>query len=464
MLVNFLTSLRDHRIPVSTRELLDCICLLRHRLAIVDIQQFYFLSRMSLVKDEKYFDRFDLAFDAFFKGLDNVVALFEDSAQLPMLEEFLKHNFPKLPERERKDILDEYQRSILCTGDAALQEKISSAANKHDHVACKTDKGVDIQSDEQHTANEKIESPNEDQKEIDCGEGEGEQGEKGSGEDGEEGDGEGDGDGEGEEGVSGEGKNGVTGIGEGEQAGVGIRNEFELESQRSAKKVWQLRSFESYDADAELGTRNLKMALRRLRKFARRGAELELDMANTIHSTARNAGLLDIIEVPERHNNVKVLLFLDVGGSMDEHIELCRQLFAAAKSEFKYLEIYYFHNFIYDYVWTSNERHDEERVNIIDIIHKYGADYKTIFVGDANMAREEIAEQGGCVERYNNEAGQLWLRRIQDQYSKIVWLNPTKKLAWKDVYSVQMINRLIENKMYHLSVDGIEQGMKYLSR
>jgi uncharacterized protein with von Willebrand factor type A (vWA) domain len=461
--------LRDYRIPVSIRELLDCLRLMQHRLIVVDIGQFYVLSRMALVKDEKYYDRFDLAFDAFFCRLNDVSTLFDTAVQLPALNEFLMEYFPKSSEQERRDIFEEYQRHVLLPADdLCLGEEVDlknknrklfdqdnspgvitgQLANKEQLSVSSVAEALDESDEERHQ--------HPDDSAGDGEEGVGEDGEKGEGDNGKEG--------TGEEGTSGEGKNGVVGIGEGSEAGNGIRAEFELEAQRSASKVWQLRQFEDYDSDVELGTRNLKMALRRLRKFARTGAQLELDMAETIRCTARNGGLLDIKEVPERHNNVKVLLFLDVGGSMDDHVELCKQLFVAAKSEFKHLETYYFHNFIYDQVWASSERRRDEQTPILDLVHKFGRDYKIIFVGDANMARDEIAEAGGSVEHFNKEPGQIWLRRIQDQFDKIIWLNPAEKRQWPDSYSTQMINRLLEEKMYHLSVDGIEQAMKFLVR
>ena len=206
------------------------------------------------------------------------------------------------------------------------------------------------------------------------------------------------------------------------------------------------------------------MALRRLRKFARTSPVLEFDLAATIRSTAKQAGLLDIIEVPERHNSVKVLLLLDIGGSMDEFAVLCEQLFSAARSEFKYLEIFYFHNFFYESLWTSSTRAPESRVNTLDVLRKFGSDYKIIVVGDANMARHEITEKGGSVERYNPEPGELWLQRFQDSFKKMIWLNPTEESRWLDVYTIQMLRRLMPDQMFHLSVNGIEQGMKYLVR
>jgi uncharacterized protein with von Willebrand factor type A (vWA) domain len=206
------------------------------------------------------------------------------------------------------------------------------------------------------------------------------------------------------------------------------------------------------------------MALRRLRKFARTAADLELDLNETIRCTARNGGILDIREIPERHNAVKVLLFLDVGGSMDDHIELCAQLFSAARSEFKHLEYFYFHNFIYESVWNDNERRGDDRVLLLDVLRKYGRDYKVIFVGDAQMARHEIAERGGSVEHFNAEPGQHWMQSVQEQFRKVIWINPIAVDQWKDSYTTEMIRRIMDDQMYHLSVEGIEQAMKHLVR
>lgn len=438
---------------------------MQQRLIAIDIGQFYVLSRTALVKDEKYYDRFDLAFDAFFYSLDDVSALFNTAVQLPALNDFLIEYFPALSEQERRGIFEEYQKNVLLPADdvwsgEGLERKHANAGvvGGDESAAVLTERltnkenlksSSDGKSEEVHYQSDDACADN---------------GEEGEGEDGALDEGDKGKEGAGEEGLNGEGKNGVVGMGEGSEPGQGVRAGFELEAQRSAVKVWQLRQYEDYDTGVELGTRNLKMALRRLRKFARTGAQLELDLSETIRCTARNGGLLDVKQIPERHNNVKVLLFLDVGGSMDDHVELCKQLFVATQSEFKHLETYYFHNFIYEQVWASNERRQEEQTRTLDLIHKFGRDYKIIFVGDADMAREEIAEAGGSVEHYNKEAGQIWLRRIQNQFDKIIWLNPVDKSQWPSSYSTQMINRLLEEKMYHLSVDGIEQAMKFLAR
>jgi hypothetical protein len=206
------------------------------------------------------------------------------------------------------------------------------------------------------------------------------------------------------------------------------------------------------------------MALRRLRKFARTGAIEELDIDDTISSTARNAGLLDIKMVPERHNAVKVLLFFDVGGSMDPHVKLCEELFSAARSEFKHLEYYYFHNFIYESVWTKSHRRHAETTSTFDIINKYSKDYKIIFVGDATMAPYEITHVGGSIEHYNEEAGSSWLKRLTDAYNHIVWMNPTPKDYWEHSYSIEIVKELTENRMFSLSVKGLEEAMALLAK
>ena len=209
----------------------------------------------------------------------------------------------------------------------------------------------------------------------------------------------------------------------------------------------------------ELGTRNIKIALRRLRKFARTGSADELDLDDTISSTARNAGLLDIKMVPERHNAVKVLLFLDVGGSMDPHVKVCEELFSAARTEFKHLEYFYFHNFLYESVWRNNIRRHNQRTATLDLMHKYGHDYKVVIVGDASMSPYEIVQPGGSVEHWNEEAGELWLRRLRETYSKCVWLNPVPKDEWQYTQSIGITNQLMEGQMFPLTLAGLEDAM-----
>ena len=233
---------------------------------------------------------------------------------------------------------------------------------------------------------------------------------------------------------------------------------------KSAVKVWEKREFRNLDDSVELGIRNIKVALRRLRKFTRTGTAEELDIDDTIRSTAHKAGLLDIKMVPERKNKVKVLLFFDVGGSMDPHIKLCEELFSAARTEFKHMEYFYFHNFIYEGVWKDNLRRWGERLSVWDVIHKFGPDYRVIFVGDASMSPYEIMAVGGSVEHFNEEPGSVWMQRLTNHFQKMIWLNPESQRAWSGTQSIQQVRQLVAERMYPLTVKGIEEGMKYLSK
>ena len=230
-----------------------------------------------------------------------------------------------------------------------------------------------------------------------------------------------------------------------------------------AVKVWDQRNYRNMDDSVELGTRNIKVALKRLRKFARTGADEELDLDDTIRSTARNAGLLDLKLVPERHNSVKVLIFFDVGGSMYPYVRICEELFSATRSELKYLQYYYFHNFLYDFVWEDNRRRNSEVTPTWDIIHKFPADYKIVFVGDAAMAPYEIASPGGNIEYINEEPGETWMRRMTSTYPKLIWLNPTPQDYWNYTHSIDMVRKLIGDRMFPLTLNGLDQGMRYLS-
>ena len=233
---------------------------------------------------------------------------------------------------------------------------------------------------------------------------------------------------------------------------------------RSAVKVWDRREFRNLDDSVELGTRNIKVALRRLRRFAREGAPEELDLDDTIRSTARNAGWLDLKMVPERHNAVKVLLFLDVGGSMDDHVRICEELFSAARAEFKHLEYFYFHNFVYETVWKDNHRRHNERIPLIDVLHKYAHDYKLVLVGDATMSPYEIAYPGGSVEHHNEEPGSVWLQRLLDVYGHAAWLNPQPEDRWGYYDSIGMTRQLMGERMYPLTLAGLEEAMRALTR
>jgi uncharacterized protein with von Willebrand factor type A (vWA) domain len=231
---------------------------------------------------------------------------------------------------------------------------------------------------------------------------------------------------------------------------------------RRAVKVWDRREYRNLDDSLELGTRNIKVALRRLRKFAREGAADQLDLDDTIDKTARNAGLLDIRMVPERHNAIKVLLCLDIGGSMDDHVRVCEEMFSAARSEFKHLEYFYFHNFIYEALWKDNRRRQSEKTPTLDITHKYGADYKLIFVGDATMSPYEIAYAGGSVEHWNEEPGAVWIKRLLNTYPKAVWLNPEPRERWDYTPSTRMVRELMDDRMYPLTIAGLEDAIRAL--
>jgi len=242
----------------------------------------------------------------------------------------------------------------------------------------------------------------------------------------------------------------------------GIRIGQDKSRDRSAVKVWDQREYRNLDDAVELGTRNIKVALRRLRKFAREGAPEELDLDTTIDRTARNAGWLDLAMRPERHNAVKVLMFLDIGGTMDDHIKLCAELFSAAKTEFKHLEYFYFHNCLYDYVWKDNRRRHSERTRTFDIMHKYGHDYKLVFVGDATMSPYEILQPGGSIEYSNDEAGVVWMKRMLEVYHRAVWINPEPEEIWGYRQSIGIIREIMGGRMYPATLEGLERAMRAL--
>ncbi|HAL41400.1 MAG TPA: hypothetical protein DCP57_03070 [Gammaproteobacteria bacterium] len=386
MLINFFLTLRKYKLPVTIRELMDLLLGLKHQLVYANIDEFYLFSRTALVKDEKNYDKFDRAFSAYFKGLEDLHGLLE--SLIP--DEWLRHEF-------EKSLTPEDLKQIESLGGL---EKLIEAFRK---------------------AKEEAEAK---------------QGEEGK--DGDEGN------------AEKEGQNGPGGVGKGKK--------------NKAKKVWDERQYKNLDDSVELGTRNIKMALRRLRKFARTGAEDELDMPNTIRSTAHNGGMLDIKMRPERRNTVKVLLFLDIGGSMDAHVKVCEELFSASRTEFKHLESFYFHNFIYESVWKDNRRRMSERLSTMDILNRYGQDYKVVFVGDATMAPYEITHAGGSVEHWNEEPGAAWMERFSEVYEKIIWLNPTPQETWEYSSSVMMTQELIGGSMYPLTIKGLEEGMGQLSK
>ncbi len=391
MLVNFFHGLRDAGIPVTTRELLDLLEGLKRHVVMGSIDDFYLFSRTCLVKDEKYYDRFDKAFGAHFRDLEAL----DDVIEALIPDDWLRSEF-------MKNLSEEEKAKIESLG--GLEKLIEEFKKRLE------------EQEKRHEGGNKW---------IGTG------------------------------GTSPFGQQGYHP--EGIRVGPNGGN-------RRAVKVWDRRDFRNLDDSVEIGTRNVKMALRRLRKFARTGSADELDLDDTIHSTARNAGLLDIKMVPERHNAVKVLLFFDVGGSMDPHVRVCEELFSAARSEFKHMESFYFHNFLYESVWRNNVRRHNERTPVMDVLHKYGHDYKVIIVGDAAMSPYEIVQPGGSVEHWNDEAGETWLRRLRRTYEKTVWINPVPKAEWEFTQSISMTHQLMEGHMYPLTLKGLEDAMAYLSR
>lgn len=242
----------------------------------------------------------------------------------------------------------------------------------------------------------------------------------------------------------------------------GVRIEQETSRHRRATKVWDKRQFKNLDKNVEIGTRNIKVALRKLRQFARTGASEILDIDDTISATAKNAGYLDLKMTPERHNAVKLLMFFDIGGSMDDHIKVCEQLFSAVHTEFKHLSFFYFHNCVYENVWRDNKRYDDDTFDVVDLLHTFGRDYKVIFVGDATMGPYEITYPGGSVEHWNQEPGAVWMKRITEHFDKCIWLNPQSEPHWPYYSSIGIIKELIEDKMFPLTIEGLEQGIKAL--
>ncbi len=391
MLLGFFQSLRNSGVPVTVRELLDLLEALQRNIVFASIDDFYVLSRMIMVKDEKYFDRFDKAFGAYFKELQTINDIIE--ALIP--DDWLRKEF-------EKQLSDEEKAKIQSLGGL---EKLIEAFKER----------LKEQKERHAGGNKWI------------------------------------------------GTGGTSPFGHSGYNPEGIRVGGQGKNGR-ALKVWERRDFKNLDDSVELGTRNIKIALRRLRKFARSGADQELDIKDTIKSTANNAGLLDIKMVPERHNSIKVLLFFDIGGSMDPYIHLCEELFSAAKTEFKHMEYFYFHNFLYESVWKNNVRRHNQRTPTWDILHKYSADYRVIFIGDASMASYEITHPGGSVEHYNEEAGETWMRRLLNVYDKAVWINPTQENYWGHSQSTVITREIMSDRMYPLTLAGLEEAMSYLSR
>ena len=392
MLINFFMTLKQERLPVSFTELFALLECLKRNIAFGDVDEFYHVARLCLVKDEKHFDKFDRAFSKYFEQLD----LIDDLSLYQIPEQWLKKQF-------ENSLSDEEKAQIEAMGGL---EKLLEAFRKR----------MEEQEKRHQGGNKWI------------------------------------------------GTGGTSPFGAYGYNPEGIRIGQDEGRNNRAVKVWDRRNYRDLDDSVEIGTRNIKMALRRLRKFARTGADEELDMDETISSTARNAGMLDIKMVPERRNAVKVLLFFDVGGSMDPHVRLCEELFSAAKTEFKHLKYFYFHNFLYDSVWTKSQRRHAETTSTFELINTYTKDYKVIFVGDATMAPYEITHAGGSIEHYNEEAGAVWLQRITEAFEHFVWLNPTSKEYWQHSYSIEIVKELVEDRMFPLSVKGLEEAMALLTK
>ncbi len=391
MLVQFFLSLRNAGVPVSIRELLDLLAGLQARLAFLDVDEFYQLARLCMVKDEKYYDRFDKAFGSYFSELNTL----DDVIEAIIPDDWLRKEF-------LKQLSDEEKAKIESLG--GLDKLIEEFKKR-----------LEEQKGRHAGGNKWI------------------------------------------------GTGGTSPYGDGGYNPEGIRIGGES-TNKKAIKVWERRDFKNLDDSVELGTRNIKVALRRLRKFARTGAADELDINDTISSTAKNGGMLDLKMVPERHNAVKVLLFFDVGGSMDPHIKVCEELFSAARTEFKHMEYYYFHNYIYESVWDNNIRRHSERVQLLDVLHKYSSDYKIIFVGDASMSPYEIVQPGGSVEHWNEESGDVWMRRVLETYEKVAWLNPVPPSDWDWTQSIKIVEQQLEGHMYPMTLGGLEKAMAYLAK
>ncbi|MEY5097423.1 MAG: hypothetical protein RJA36_142 [Pseudomonadota bacterium] len=395
MLIDFFYTLRAARLPVSVKEFLTLLECLKADVVgprnpeACTLDDFYFLARTALVKDEKHFDKFDRAFAAYFKG---VQARADFSREIPA--DWLRQEFARLLSDQRKAQAPRLDWDELME---TLKQRLE-------------------QQQERHAGGSKW-----------------------------------------------IGTGGTSPFGHGGHNPQGIRIGGTSEH-RSAVKVWEQRVYRDYDDTQELGTRNIKMALRRLRKFAREGHEMELDLPDTIRATAANAGYLDLRLVPERHNNVKVLLLMDVGGSMDEHVHRVEELFSAARNEFKHLEFFYFHNCVYDYLWRHNGRRYSEKFETWDVIRKYNKDYKLIFVGDATMSPYEILQPHGSVEYDNPEPGAEWLQRLTHAFPHFAWINPEPQGVWPYRQSVALVQQLMAQRMYPLTLQGLEQAMRVLSK
>lgn len=391
MLIDFFYTVKKAGVPVSTKELLLLHEALAAEVAFGSADEFYQLAKLCMVKDEKHFDKFDVAFGHFFHGLEMI----EDIESFLIPHDWLSPDWIKnLSEEDKKKIealggLDKLMET--------LKKRLEEQQKRH------------------QGGNKWV------------------------------------------------GTGGTSPFGNSGYNPEGIRIGGQSQHQR-AVKVWEKRQFKNLDDSVEIGTRSIKMALKKLRKFARTGAADELDLDDTIKSTANNAGLLDLKMRPEKHNAAKLLIFFDVGGSMDWHIQLCEELFSAVKTEFKHLEYFYFHNCIYENLWRDNHRRWKENINTWDVIHTYPKDYHVIIVGDAAMSPYEISHPYGSVEHMNEEPGRMWLQRVLENWEQVIWLNPVKEDHWRYTQSTQMIHQLMDGRMFPLTLAGLEAGIKCLSK
>ena len=389
MLFDFFFTVRKAGVPASVKEFLTLLEALDKGVIYGSVDDFYTLSRMTLVKDEAYFDRFDLAFAQYFKGVQAI----PDAIVADIPAEWLR----RMAERW---LTDEEKKKVEALGGwdkimETLKQRLEEQKGRHQGGS----KWI---------------------------------------------------------GTAGTSPFGAYGYNP-----EGVRIGQEGGRNRSAVKVWDQREFRDYDTDRELGIRNIKLALRRLRRFARDGAPEVLDLDGTIRSTARNAGWLDLRMVPQLHNAVKVLLFLDVGGSMDDHVQQVEELFTAAKGEFKNLEHFYFHNCVYESVWKDNRRR-QERINTVEVMRKYGHDYKLVFVGDASMSPYELEQPGGSVEHWNDEAGRVWMERLLRTWPHAAWLNPVPEEHWNWTVSIRNLQRIMDGRMFPVTLAGLTDAMKAL--
>jgi uncharacterized protein len=389
MLIDFFFTLKDAKIPVSIKEFLVLLEGMEKNVIEPSLDDFYFLSRTTLVKDEAHFDKFDKAFGLYFRGIE---AVFDKNPEIPL--EWLQ-------KRLERELTPEQLAQLEKMGYDKLMDRLNELLKEQK---------------ERHEGGSKW-----------------------------------------------IGTGGTSPFGNGGQNPEGIRIGGKG-GNRTAVKVWEARSYRDYDDERELGTRNIKVALRRLRRFAREGAAEEFALDDTIRATAHNAGYLDIKMQPERKNNIKVLMLLDVGGTMDDHIARTEELFSASKTEFKNMEFYYFHNCVYDYLWKNNRRRHAERFPTWDILRKYTPDTKLIFVGDATMSPYEILQPGGSVEYNNEEAGAEWLQRFTSTFPKFIWLNPEPEGLWQYRQSISVIRQIMNNRMFPLTIEGLERAMRMLSK